>query len=53
MVASGSFVIEEIFPVEAIDEEVHLGRYFRMDVVVVHPVHDNLQASAANLGVSQ
>lgn len=53
MVISGSFVIEEVFPVEAVDEEVHLSRYFRMDVVVVHPVHQDLQASAPDLGASQ
>jgi hypothetical protein len=52
-VAAAAPVVEEVLPVEAVDEDVHVGGDLGVDVVVAHPLHQDFEAAAADLGVAQ
>lgn len=50
---TGTLIIEQVFPIEAIDEEMHLRRHLRMNIVIVHPIHQDLQAAPSKLGMAE
>lgn len=46
-------IFEEVLPVEIIDEDMNFVGNFMMNVVVMHPIHHDLETSSSDLHASQ
>jgi hypothetical protein len=50
---TGTLIIKQVFPIKAIDEEMNLRRNLRVDIIIMHPVHQDLQTAPSKFGVAQ
>lgn len=46
-------IFKEVLPVEIIDEDMNFVGNFMMNVVVMHPIHHDLEAASSDLHASQ